>query len=190
MPVWWGTWASADELALVLYGLKRGAANVEGIEIPDFILQTFAALPAIAGPLTVPNYVESFLAGTELAGGQARPHEPSLNTFRDLWNQALAQEAFMRHTSPVGPPSLSVLEPACGSANDYRFLDAYGWHGWWTTPGSTSAPRTSRTPALSSRASALPVGNVFEIAAPDKAFDLCLVHDLFEHLSLEGMEAP
>ncbi len=88
--------------------------------------QTFAALPAIAGRLTVPNYVESFLAGTELAGGQARPHEPSLNTFRDLWNQALAQEAFMRHTSPVGPPSLSVLEPACGSANDYRFLDAYG----------------------------------------------------------------
>ncbi len=33
------------------------------------------------------------------------------------------------------------------------------------------------------------VGNVFEIAAPDKAFDLCLVHDLFEHLSLEGMQA-
>ena len=33
------------------------------------------------------------------------------------------------------------------------------------------------------------VGNVFEIAAPDKAYDLCLVHDLFEHLSLEGMQA-
>jgi ubiquinone/menaquinone biosynthesis C-methylase UbiE len=33
------------------------------------------------------------------------------------------------------------------------------------------------------------VGNVFEIAAPDKAFDLCFVHGLFEHLSLEGMQA-
>src|SRR5208283_193351 len=33
------------------------------------------------------------------------------------------------------------------------------------------------------------VGNVFEIAAPDKAYDLCFVHDLFEHLSLEGMQA-
>jgi ubiquinone/menaquinone biosynthesis C-methylase UbiE len=32
------------------------------------------------------------------------------------------------------------------------------------------------------------VGNVFEIAAPDKAFDLCFVHDLFEHLSLEGIQ--
>jgi hypothetical protein len=29
---------------------------------------------------------------------------------------------------------------------------------------------------------------VFEIAAPDKAYDLCIVHDLFEHLSLEGMQ--
>ena len=33
------------------------------------------------------------------------------------------------------------------------------------------------------------VGNVFEIEAPDKAYDLCFVHDLFEHLSLEGMQA-
>ena len=36
---------------------------------------------------------------------------------------------------------------------------------------------------------AFAVGNVFEIAAPDKAYDLCFVHDLFEHLSLEGMQA-
>ena len=31
-------------------------------------------------------------------------------------------------------------------------------------------------------------GNVFEINSPDKEFDLCVVHDLFEHLSIEGME--
>jgi hypothetical protein len=29
---------------------------------------------------------------------------------------------------------------------------------------------------------------VFEIAALDKSFELCFVHDLFEHLSLEGMQ--
>ena len=32
------------------------------------------------------------------------------------------------------------------------------------------------------------IGNVFEIDSPDKAFDFCFVHDLFEHLSSEGME--
>ena len=184
-----GNAGEADELALVLYGLKRGAANVEGIEIPDFILQTFAALPAIAGRLTVPNYVESFLAGTELAGGQARPHEPSLNTFRDLWNQALAQEAFMRHTSPVGPPSLSVLEPACGSANDYRFLDAYGLARLVDYTGFDLCAKNIENARTLFPGVSFTVGNVFEIAAPDKAFDLCLVHDLFEHLSLEGMQA-
>jgi hypothetical protein len=32
------------------------------------------------------------------------------------------------------------------------------------------------------------VGNVFEVEAPDKAFDLSVVHDLFEHLSIAGLE--
>jgi ubiquinone/menaquinone biosynthesis C-methylase UbiE len=32
------------------------------------------------------------------------------------------------------------------------------------------------------------VGNAFAIAAPDRSFDFCIVHDLFEHLSIEGME--
>ena len=31
------------------------------------------------------------------------------------------------------------------------------------------------------------VGNAFELHWPDKAFDYCVVHDLFEHLSLEGL---
>jgi hypothetical protein len=32
------------------------------------------------------------------------------------------------------------------------------------------------------------VGNVFSIGAPDRAFDHVFVHDLFEHLSLAGLE--
>ena len=39
----------ADDLELILYALKRGADNAEGIEIPGFIVQTFAALPTAAG---------------------------------------------------------------------------------------------------------------------------------------------
>jgi ubiquinone/menaquinone biosynthesis C-methylase UbiE len=33
------------------------------------------------------------------------------------------------------------------------------------------------------------VGNALEIEAKDGAFDFCFVHDLFEHLSVEAMEA-
>src|SRR5439155_15479194 len=30
-------------------------------------------------------------------------------------------------------------------------------------------------------------GNIFEMNAPDKSFDLCVMHDLLEHLSPEGL---
>ena len=33
------------------------------------------------------------------------------------------------------------------------------------------------------------VDNVFEIDAPERAYDYTVVHDLFEHLSPEGLEA-
>ena len=88
-----GRLGDADELDVLLYALRRGADNAEGIEIPEFVVKTFAALPAAAGGLAIPNYIESFLSGTHLAKGQPKPHEPSLDTFRNLWNRALAAEA-------------------------------------------------------------------------------------------------
>src|SRR6185295_5640764 len=33
------------------------------------------------------------------------------------------------------------------------------------------------------------LGNVFEISANDRAFEYCFVHDLFEHLSIQGLDA-
>ena len=45
--------------------------------------------PVLEQAPSVPNYIETFLSGTQVVGGQARPHEPSLNTFRDLWNGVL-----------------------------------------------------------------------------------------------------
>ena len=110
-----GRLGDAGELELVLYALRHGADNAEGIEIPGFIVQTFAALPTVAGGLPIPNYIESFLSGTRLVKGKAKLHNPSLETFRRLWHKALKAE------SPVPKPR-SVVEPACGSANDYRFL--------------------------------------------------------------------
>jgi ubiquinone/menaquinone biosynthesis C-methylase UbiE len=172
----------AGELELVLYALGRGADNAEGIEIPGFVVQTFAALPANASGLTIPNYIESFLSGTRLLKGQAKLHNPSLETFRKLWHKALKAEFAVR--KPV-----SVLEPACGSANDYRFLHAYGLARLVDYTGFDLCARNIENACALFLGVSFAVGNVFEIAAPDKAFDLCFVHDLFEHLSLEGMQA-
>jgi SAM-dependent methyltransferase len=184
-----GTLRDADELELILYALKRGADNAEGIEIPGFIVQTYAALPTSADSLSLSNYIESFLSGTQFVGGQTRPHEPSLNTFRDLWNQALAADASCHQLSTLNSQPLSVLEPACGSANDYRFLHAYGLARLVRYTGFDLCARNIENAHALFPDVSFAVGNVFEIAAPDKAFDLCFVHDLFEHLSLEGLQA-
>ena len=183
----------AEELALVLYALRRGADNAEGIEVPGSVVQTFATLPTTVGGLLIPNYIESFLSGTRLVEGRAKVHEPSLETFRKLWQKALRAESSGRTRGGAAGgdacATISVLEPACGSANDYRFLHAYGlarllnYTGFDLCTGNIENAR-ALFPGVS-----FAVGNVFEIAAPDKAYDLCFLHDLFEHLSLEGMQA-
>jgi SAM-dependent methyltransferase len=210
-----GRLGDVGELESVLYALRREADNAEGIEIPGFIVQTFAALPAAAGGIAIPNYIESFLSGTQLVSSQAKLHEPSLNTFRDLWRKALetreAPGSGMRESAvpdaayrgsvppartPGGVPAggdgcatLSVLEPACGSANDYRFLYAYGLARLVDYTGFDLCPKNIENARALFPGVDFAVGNLFEIAAPDEAYDLCFVHDLFEHLSLEGMRA-
>jgi ubiquinone/menaquinone biosynthesis C-methylase UbiE len=177
------------ELALVLDALRRGSDNAEGIEIPHFLLETFAALPAVAGALTVPNYIESFLSGTPPADSQAGLPQPSLDTFRLLWNRALVAESLFPQLSTFNPQPPSVLEPACGSANDYRFLHAYGVARLVNYTGFDLCATNIRTACALFPDVHFEVGNVFEIAAADKAFDLCFVHDLFEHLSPAGLQA-
>ena len=199
-----GRRGGAGELQVVLYGLRRGADNAEGIEIPGFIVQTFAALPATAGGWAIPNYIESFLSGTRLVKSQARLHGPSLETFRKLWCKALmadfpvhkprssrreSAQTSLPQPSVLSSQPLSVLEPACGSANDYRFLDAYGLARLVDYTGFDLCAKNIENARALFPGVRFVVGNVFEIAAPDKAYDLCFVHDLFEHLSLEGMQA-
>ena len=83
----------------------------------------------------------------------------------------------------------AVLEAACGSANDYRFLDAYGIARLVNYTGFDLCAKNIENARALFPGVRFEVGNVFEIAAPDRGFDMCFVHDLFEHLSLAGMEA-
>jgi SAM-dependent methyltransferase len=161
-----------EDFASVLHALRQGADNAEGIEIPHYLLRAFAALPAVAGDSAVPNYLEGFLSGG--------PLETSLNVFENLW-----RTAFSHITHPA---SRTVLEPACGSANDYRFLQSFGLAPLLDYTGFDLCSKNIENARALFPGVRFEVGNVFAIEAPDKAFDLCFVHDLFEHLSLEGLE--
>lgn len=171
---------TAEDLAIVRYGIEQGADNAEGMEIPEYILRTFQSLPAPANGLMVPNYIASALDGTSPAPRAPNLHQPTLDLFGDLWSQVLGGEQ---------AGNLAVLEAACGSANDYRYLVRHGIARLIDYTGFDLCEKN----VLNARAlfpqTRFAVGNAFDLEMPDKAFDICFVHDLFEHLSVEAMEA-
>lgn len=183
-----GQLGDSSDLEIIHYALRRGADNAEGIQIPGFVLQTFASLPGTIGSLTIPNYVQTFLTETNFTEGKSFPSSIALKIFQILWSQILAAEA------PAEGPTqdrarLSVLEPACGSANDYRFLVSYGIAAFLDYTGFDLCAKNIENAQSLFPLTRFEEGNVFELSAPEKSFDLCYAHDLLEHLSLEGLDA-
>ncbi len=174
-----------EDFAALLHALKRGSDNAEGVEIPQFITDTFARLPTVAGNLPVPNYLEGLLGGSTFEGKRVQLHEPSLDVFCGLWRQALAR---ITATQVEKPEAVSVVEPACGSANDYRYLEAYGIGRLVNYSGFDISEKNVANARALFPGVRFEVANAFEIPAPDKSFDFCFVHDLFEHLSPSGMQ--
>jgi SAM-dependent methyltransferase len=169
-----------EEVALVAYALGRSADNVEGIEIPRFLVQTFGRLPMEVDSFEVPNYIAQFLAAAASRAGQVEIDGASGNAFQSLWPAAL---------SGLGLESKpSVLEPACGSANDYRFVRSYGIARWLDYTGIDLCEKNIENARSLFPDVRFQVGNVFEIAAADKSVDWLYVHDLFEHLSAAGLQ--
>lgn len=164
----------AEERHVVLDALKRNSDNAEGREIPPFVLQTFHSLPALAGGINIPNHLEDFLAGTK--GGTAAD---DLGGFLTLWRNTLSEER---------PQSVSVLEPACGSANDYRFLEACGIARLVDYTGFDLCEKNIANARALFPRTRFAVGNVFDIAAADRHYELCFAHDLLEHFSPAGLE--
>jgi SAM-dependent methyltransferase len=93
-------------------------------------------------------------------------------------------EAFQ--TQPAG--RLAVIEGACGSANDYRFLSACGlaplidYTGFDLTESNIANAR-EMFPDTDFR-----VGDVQDIDAADRSYDWGMAHDLLEHLAPNAME--
>ncbi len=152
--------ATEEDFHSILYALEKRADNAEGIKIPRYISEAFRVIP-----------VETSRA--------LQQRKNSSDAFQILWQSALADE---------NPKKISVLEPACGSANDYRFFESYGLARLLDYQGFDLCEKNVANARAMFPAARFEVGNVFAIPAPDKAFDYCVVQDLFEHLSLEGME--
>ena len=142
-------------------------------------MQTFASLPVPTYGIQIPNYIKDFLTGTRAQNSQSTRNGNCLDTFLSIWKEVLSHET---------PQHISVLEPACGSANDYRFLDACGIARLIDYTGFDLCGKNVQNAQAMFPGVQFEVGNIFEINSLDDSFDFCFVHDLFEHLSLTGLE--
>lgn len=99
--------------------------------------------------------------------------------FEREWSEALSA----RTAEP-----LSVLELACGSANDYRFFDSYGLARFLRYTGvdlneSNIENARARFPDVDFR-----LADILQLPFDDDSFDYVIAFDIFEHLSLASME--
>jgi len=170
---------AAEDAHDVLHALRKGMDNAAGIEIPGFVASVFNDLPNRAVGLSIPNYIRAVLAARRKESHSSE-REQGQDTFQKLWRTLLGGRR---------RKAISVLEPACGSANDYRFLHGFGLARFLDYTGFDLCNKNIRNAKKLFPEARFRVGNAFEIPARDKAFDFCFVHDLFEHLSIEGMEA-
>ena len=186
-----------ESRASVLDALRRDSDNSEGLEIPAFISCAFKELPSKAGEYQFENYLDEFLAHQSPQMEEITTQW--LDAFARQWNQRLAglrvkpsspiqQERSLSSGAELQNKRPSLLEPACGSANDYRFLDRYGIAQFLTYTGFDLCQKNVNNARQLFPTVRFLQGNVFEINAPDKTYDFCLVHDLFEHLSPDGIE--
>lgn len=105
--------------------------------------------------------------------------------FEDAWREVLKEAA---KASP-SPASIKCLELACGSANDYRFLDRFGHAAFLEYTGIDVCPENIENAKARFPEIAFDVDDVTRLDEDEREHDLILAFDLYEHLSPEGLEA-
>lgn len=165
-----------EQITALLLALRQGADNAEGDEIPPHVVKAFQALPRVADNVGIPNYVDEAL--TKYLSADACV-DAVKNVFQDRWASVLAQEK---------APTVSVVEPGCGSANEYRFLKSFGLAKFLDYTGFDLCAKNIQNGCEMFSETRFIVGNVLQIDAEDDRYDYCFVHDLLEHLSLPAME--
>jgi SAM-dependent methyltransferase len=103
------------------------------------------------------------------------------DTFEKQWAKALSKRTVKT--------KLKVLEFACGSANDYRFLDAYGIARFLNYTGVDLNEKNIENAQRQFPGVDFQVQSILELPWRDRSFDYVLAFDIFEHLSIEAMES-
>ena len=145
--------------------------------IPTLVRETAAWLQTPNCPL--PDYVSDALMFVSPDQPRTTLFEPALNTFQGLW----AAELDGAEAAP-----LRVLEPACGSANDYKAIRDCGLAAHIQYSGFDISWKNIRNARVQFPGVDFFEASVLNAGLPDQSFDYLFIHDMIGHLSGEGME--
>jgi ubiquinone/menaquinone biosynthesis C-methylase UbiE len=95
--------------------------------------------------------------------------------FQERWRAALASRT---------APKVSVLELACGSANDYRAFADYGLAPFLDYLGIDLNPKNVANARRRFPAVRFELGNAMATKQADRSFDVVIASDVFEHLPI------
>ena len=110
-------------------------------------------------------------------------HTRSFGLFAEVW------KSHLRCEQNKAPKPLSLMEAACGSANDFRYFESFGllpfvdYRGFDISSKNITNARRKHPHTLFEERDAM------NTRLPDDCADFYLAHDLFEHLSIAGLEA-
>lgn len=105
--------------------------------------------------------------------------DQELDRYKMIWPEKLAEK---KHDV------ISVLEPACGSANDYRYFSAYGIARFLDYRGFDLNETNIKNAREMLPQANFYIDNILEMKATGGTFDYVIIFDLFEHLSLSGLD--
>lgn len=143
---------------------------------PEFLIHTYEFLQSATCPF--PDYITEALLAPDSDDGRLIP-DNVLDTFASFWNRTLAL---------YSDATISVVEPACGSANDYRYLVGHGLARFLKYRGFDLSRKNIANAQRRFPDTVFFVGNAIQIPMDDGACDYLFVHDLFEHLSPDAFE--
>lgn len=105
-----------------------------------------------------------------------------------MWNEF--QKRCAKALEHENKARIKVLEPACGSANDYRFMALYGLSSFLEYKGFDLSYKNIENAQKSCKEdhAFFEVGNIFYPDEEDQSCDYVVVSHLFEHFSSTGIE--
>jgi ubiquinone/menaquinone biosynthesis C-methylase UbiE len=107
------------------------------------------------------------------------PNFEFTSPFENLWRERLAN---------LNLKPATLLETGCGSANDYRYFAKYGLDRLVEYTGVDICSTNVANAQRRCPGGKFVEGNAWSLPVADQSFDFYWAFDLFEHLSIEGME--